>query len=141
MDNKKKGSVWEYGFFAEAMKRGYDVFIPAGDHLPIDCVVQNSAGQLLKVQVKGTTRNCPDKRNFARYKVLAGTGSSSKSPLDCTKVDILAVYVACLDVWYIIPCMALDGKVGLWFYPDNQKSKAKYETYKEAWDCLKGFSV
>ena len=54
MANKARGTVYEYKFFTKALDLGYDVFIPAGDNLPIDCIVQNGAGKLYKVQIKGT---------------------------------------------------------------------------------------
>jgi hypothetical protein len=133
--NKSLGTLWEYQFFTKALDLGLGLYIPAGDNLPVDCVL-SSNGNLKRVQIKGTTKNHEDGQGFGRYKIIAGTGQSSKKPLDCREVDILAVYLKAADTWYIVPCNALDGKVSLWFYPDNPDSKAKYEKYKEAWDLI-----
>ena len=137
MNNKKVGTAWEYEFFARILDLGYDLFIPAGDNLPQDCIVGNSAGKLFKVQIKGTTRAYPDKRSTPRYKICAGTGAKSKTPIDCTKVDLLAVYIASRDVWYLIPCLELTETVGCWFYPDNEDSKARFEIYRDNWSYFK----
>lgn len=139
MANKALGTVYEYKFFSKILELGYDLFTPAGDNLPIDCIVQNGAGKLYKVQVKGTSsENREGGRNVKskRYKVLAATGQSSKMSIDCTKVDILAAYVEPVDTWYIIPCLEISAK-SVWFYPHIENSKAMTERYKEQWDLFK----
>ncbi len=133
--NKAIGTLWEYQFFTKALELGHGVYIPAGDNLPVDCVV-GANGLLKRVQIKGTRRVQQDKKGFGRYKIIAGTGQSSKKPIDCDEVDIVAVYLSGADTWYIIPCEELGGKVSLWFYPDNLESKAKYEKYREAWGLI-----
>ena len=139
MANKTAGTVYEFKFFSKILELGYDLFMPAGDNLPIDCIVQNGAGKLYKVQVKGTgSENREGSRNAKskRYKVLAATGQSSKMSIDCTKVDILAAYVEPVDTWYIIPCLEIGAK-SVWFYPHIEKSKSMTERYKEKWDLFK----
>ena len=140
MANKTRGTVYEYKFFSKALDLGYDVFIPAGDNLPIDCIVQNGAGKLYKVQIKGTASEnreggrSPGSRK--RYKVLAATGQSAKLSIDCTKVDILAAYVDPVDAWYIIPCLEIGAK-SVWFYPHIENSRAMTEKHREHWDLFK----
>ena len=68
--NKRHGTMYEFRFFSRILDQGYDLFIPAGDDLPVDCVVQNGAGKLFKVQIKGTGRAETKKRKDPRYKVL-----------------------------------------------------------------------
>ena len=139
MANKAGGTVYEYKFFSKILELGYDLFTPAGDNLPIDCIVQNGAGKLYKVQVKGTAsenREGGHRTGKKRYKVLAATGQSSKMSIDCTKVDILAAYVEPVDTWYIIPCLEISAK-SVWFYPHIENSKAMTERYKEQWDLFK----
>ena len=139
MANKALGTVYEYKFFSKILELGYDLFTPAGDNLPIDCIVQNGAGKLYKVQVKGTAsenREGGHRTGKKRYKVLAATGQSSKMSIDCTKVDILAAYVEPVDTWYIIPCLEISAK-SVWFYPHIENSKAMTERYKEQWDLFK----
>ena len=131
--NKRRGSFYEYKFFAEAMKKDLDVFVPAGDHLPVDCLVTNEKGTIFKVQVKGTCSKCLNNRVTPRYKVTAATGSKTKVPIDCKKVDILAVYIEPHDIFYIIPCNVLGQRTSPWFYPETENSKGQFELYKEDW--------
>jgi hypothetical protein len=138
MANKSAGTVYEYKFFSKILEKGYDLFIPAGDNLPIDCLVQNGAGKLYKVQVKGTASEYREggRTGKQRYKVLAATGQKSKTSIDCTKVDILAAYVEPVNIWYIIPCLEISAK-SVWFYPHIENSRSMTERYKEQWDLFK----
>lgn len=139
MANKTAGTIYEYKFFSKILEKGYDLFLPAGDNLPIDCIVQNGAGKLYKVQIKGTAsvnREGGRNANSKRFKVLAATGQSSKMSMDCTKVDILAAYVQPVDTWYIIPCLEIGAK-SIWFYPYQENSKSMSERFKEQWDLFK----
>ena len=135
--NKRKGTAYEYRFFSNILDRGYELFIPAGDDLPVDCVVQNGAGKLFKVQIKGTASPETSNRAKPRYKVIAGTGKKSKVSIDCTKVDILAAYVDPVDAWYIIPCLELNGKLSTRFYPHSESSTARLEKFRENWGLFK----
>jgi len=138
MANKTAGTVYEFKFFSKILELGYDLFMPAGDNLPLDCIVQNGAGKLYKVQIKGTASENREggRTGKKRYKVLAATGQSSKMSIDCTKVDILAAYVEPVDTWYIIPCLEIRAK-SVWFYPHIENSKSMTERYKEQWDLFK----
>lgn len=138
--NKRSGTMYEFRFFSRILDQGYDLFIPAGDDLPVDCVVQNGAGKLFRVQIKGTGRAETKKRKDPRYKVLAGTGSGSKMSIDCTKVDILCAYVEPVDTWYIIPCLELNNTLSVWFYPHSGNSNAYTEQFRENWDLFKKWS-
>jgi hypothetical protein len=136
--NKTAGTAWEYNFFAKALERGLDVFIPAGDDLPVDCMIVNSAGTVYRVQCKGTSVNNKTKGEYHdRFKIIAGTGRSSKLPIDCTKVDIVACYIAPTKTWYLVPCVELEGAVSMWFYPNNPDSKSKYARFKDNWEIFK----
>jgi hypothetical protein len=139
-DNKRKGTAWEFAFYARALKEGLDVFLPCGDHLPQDCIVVNGAGKVFKVQIKGTSSRAVSSHpnsKIERYKVIAAGGSNSKTPIDCTKVDVVACYILPLDLWYLIPCLALNNAVSAWFTPNYEKTKSKFEPFKEGWDYFK----
>jgi hypothetical protein len=140
MANKTAGTVYEYKFFSKILEKGYDLFLPAGDNLPIDCIVQNGAGKLYRVQIKGTASENREggRTGKKRYKVLAATGQSSKMSIDCTKVDILAAYVEPVNTWYIIPCLEIGAK-SVWFYPHIENSRSMTERFKEEWDLFKKF--
>ena len=129
--NKKDGFRYEMNFFNEAIKRGLDVFIPAGDYLPQDCIIQNSEGKIYKVQEKGTNTSVQDKK-IPRYRLSTGKGSRGKTIIDC---DIIAGYVAPLDLLYLIPCEEILG-VSTWLYPDDPKTKSRLEKFRENWSVF-----
>ena len=135
--NKKDGFRYEMNFFNEALKRGLDVFIPAGDYLPQDCIIQNSEGKIYKVQVKGTNTSVQEKqvKKIPRYRLSTGKGRKGKSVIDCNDCDILVGYVAPLDIMYLIPCGEILG-VSTWLYPDDPKTKSRLEKFRENWSVF-----
>ena len=60
-NTKRKGYIYEQTFFTEALKNGLEVFIPLGDHLPVDCILVNSAGKNFNVQIKGSEKSSKGK--------------------------------------------------------------------------------
>ena len=139
-ESKQKGTRYEMLFISKCMKMGLHPHDTVGDYLQHDMLVMNDAGCVHKVQVKGTNYAVTERRKTPRYRITAKRGNkvSKKDGLgdiDCTKVDILAAYVEKHDVWYLIPCLAIHN-MSIWLFPDNLKSKAKYEIYKENWNCF-----
>tara|TARA_R100000951_G_C2566196_1_gene157249 strand:- start:138 stop:560 length:423 start_codon:yes stop_codon:yes gene_type:complete len=136
---KRLGYIYEQEFFTRALRQGLEVFTPLGDHLPVDCMIVNSAGKKFNVQIKGSGKASSSERKNGcnRYKFSTTTGRSVKQPLDCTKVDVVAIYCADIDTWYLIPCMAIDGALTVAVYPHNPNSKAKHEKYRENWEIFK----
>jgi hypothetical protein len=51
-------------------------------------------------------------------------------------IDLLAVHILPLDVWYILPIEAFTPNKSLRFYPSNHCKRARWETYREAWHLL-----
>lgn len=136
MHNKRNGSVYEYQFFARAMSLGFEVFVPAGDHLPQDCHVVNEAGRIFKVQIKGTRAPVVYGKTTSRFRLSTGKGVGSKISIDCADVDVVVGYVSPVDAFYIIPCEKLTG-VSTWVYPNDPKTgKYKFEKYREYWDAF-----
>jgi hypothetical protein len=129
VNNKRIGTVFEYQFFARALTHRLEVFTPLGDHLPQDCIIMNAAGTLYKTQIKGT-------QSFSgyKYKVDAQSGSAKKQPIDCHKVDILIAYIEPHNIFYVVPCLALNGVAAPCFFPHNEESKGRFEPYKEDWN-------
>ena len=136
---KRFGYIYEQEFFTKSLRQGLEVFTPLGDHLPVDCIVVNSAGKKFNVQIKGSGKASSSERKNGcnRYKFSTTTGRSVKHPLDCTKVDVVAIYCADIDTWYLLPCMAIDGALTVAVYPHNPDSKAKHEKYRENWEIFK----
>jgi hypothetical protein len=109
-----------------AAEQGLHINKPWGDMTHYDFVV-GYGGHLLRVQVKSTTRV-----QFGGYccNVRSATG-----PYVGDVFDVIAILVIPEDVWYIIPADKIRGQSGVMLRP--QLAKAKYESYKEAWDLLR----
>ena len=130
--NKQAGNLYEQEFALRCLRQNLFPFLPTGDFLPVDCVVLNPAGKSYRVQVKGTdcrqydVRHDPNGQKY-RYKVVL----SRVHPAD---FDILVVYIATEDVFYIIPAAyATSSCVAV---RPHLKSKSKWEQWRERWDLF-----
>ena len=137
---KQTGTLYESMFMPACLGKGLHPHDTLGDYLQHDLLVMNDAGCVFKVQVKGTNSAISDRLVMPKYRITAKHGSKvskkgSLGAIDCTKVDVLAAYVEPLDVWYLIPCLAIVN-MAVWLFPHNPKSKARYEKYKDNWDCF-----
>ena len=135
MDNKRFGYLSEQRFIVEALERSLEVLSPIGEYLPIDFVVMNRAGGMVRTQVKATDTLILDNRGSKRYAITATEGTAKK-PIDCTKVDVVACYVRPYDQWYLIPCLSLSATKKVWLYPQNDQSKGQFEKYKDNWEIF-----
>ena len=123
-------------FIVRALQEGFDPHLSVGDFLPHDIIVTNAAGKAFRVQVKGTANAKAERRKNPRYRITAG-GSSTKAPLDCSKVDVLAAYIEPVNVWYLIPCLKIRSR-STWFYPRTEGgSRGYYEQFREDWDYFR----
>jgi hypothetical protein len=133
-DNKRFGYVSEQKFIVEALDKNLEVLCPVGEYLPIDFVVMNRAGGMMRTQVKATDTLVIQNKS-KRYQITACEGGARK-PIDCTKVDVVACYVKPHDQWYLIPCLSLGLTKKFWLYPQNEESKGKFEKYKDNWEIF-----
>lgn len=131
------GTLFEHLFFTEALKRGLVPFLPINPRQVQDCLVLNQSGKIYKVQVKGTHTTVVRSANCKRFCVQAVQGRTVKTPIDCTKIDILVAYIEPEDTYYIIPCIELEGVKSLWFYSHNPNSKGRLEKYRDRWDLFR----
>ena len=138
-NTKRDGTLYEQRFVVRALEHGLEPHPTTGEYLQHDFLLGNAAGTVYKVQIKGTSRpeysrGAKESRSTPRYRIIAGRGHNKES-LDCSKVDVLAAYVAPNDAWYLIPCLKLRSK-GVWVYPDVENSRAYYEQFREKWDMF-----
>lgn len=139
-DNKQRGAYYEQLFITECLQRELHPHPSIGDYLPHDIIVQNNAGRLLRVQIKGTmvefrdSRNCKDGKERTRYRITAKAGRGA-GMLDCKLVDVIAGYVTLQKAWYLIPCTRVTSRA-IWLYPHVPASKAQYEPFRERWDIF-----
>ena len=144
---KQDGTLYEQAFILRCLIRGLHPHPTVGDYLPHDMIVQNQAGRMLRVQIKGTDalqkerkKTDASKRSYAkqgRYRITAMMGSKDrKQPIDCHLVDVLTVYVKAYDTFYNIPCTELTSTC-VWLAPHDPTSRGKFEKYMENWDVFK----
>jgi hypothetical protein len=124
---KQQGEWAQLCFMARAAEIGLAVSQPYGDSSSYDVGIEHG-GRLLRIQVKSTT--------YFRYRSftcnLVGPGRK-QYPKGC--IDLFAIYLIPIDLWYIIPFKAA-GRSSLLFTPDLKGHK--YERYREAWHLLWG---
>jgi hypothetical protein len=124
--NRKQRGEWaEMCFMARAAAHGLCVAKPYGDSARYDFAIEYQ-GRFLRVQVKSTKY-----KRFGSY--ICHT--TSNQPYRANQIDFIAAYVIPLDVWYILPTAALQGKAMVCLSPLRKTSK--YGRYREAWDLLR----
>lgn len=137
---KQSGTLYEQAFILRCMRQGLHPHPSVGDYLPHDMIVQNVAGRMIRVQVKGTDalhRRNTKMGKLGRYRITAMSGNKANNrPIDCQLVDVLSIYVNQHDCFYNIPCTELTSGC-IWIAPHNADSRGKYERFKENWDVFK----
>ncbi len=136
-NTKRRGSQYEAAFVTQALKRGLDILEPVGDYMPYDLMVQNADGRIQRVQVKGTNSRVKGKPG---YKIIAASGSTTKTPINPEEVDVLAAYVEPEDTWYVIPVVKLKGNVSVYLNPKTKRN-GRYEVWREAWNVFQNGGI
>ena len=131
---KWRGEIVEVAFLSKAASMGFAVTKPYGDSEPYDFIV-DSGNRLWRVQVKSGSY-----KPGSAYRVGASHLSNTKpkqKAYTAKQIDILAVYIVPVDVWYIIPVLAFTPSTSLAFLPDTPSNYGtygrKYEKFREAW--------
>ena len=126
--------MYEQIFVVEAMRRGLNVHMTFGDYLNYDVLVTNDKSEMFRVQIKGT-----EKMIRKGYRIdVCQTKNKQKVGLDCGSIEVLACYLADVDVWYLMPCEEIwrPKKRTLRFWPHIENGKGLTEHYREAWEIF-----
>ena len=121
---KKLGEQAEAAFLNKATSLGLSVAKPWGDSERYDLIVR-SGRRLWRVQVKST--------RYVGERRFSITARGCTAAYTEEEIDILAVYIVPLDIWYLIPVKAFAPRKCLRFYPEGKNSRGRYEKYREAW--------
>ena len=124
--SKARGEFAETIFVAKAQALGLAVSKPYGDNQPFDFHVQSRLGTF-RVQVRSAWR-------LGKNRHIAVP--ADKSLNKCSGFDVVVVYVAPMDLWYVIPASVVTRWLSL--YPRSPNSKGKYERFREGWRTLTG---
>jgi hypothetical protein len=124
---KQQGEWAQLLFMARAAEIGLAVSHPYGDSASYDVGIEHQ-GRLLRVQVKSVKYH----RHGAFACNIVGSTHRCYPP---GRVDVFAIYLIPLDLWYIVPFEATKT-ASLQLVPTAKGQK--YEMYREAWHLLRG---
>jgi hypothetical protein len=128
---KKRGEWVESLFLARAVARGLNIAKPWGDCSRYDFIL-DSAGRLLRIQVKGTSYR-PGPHYIGH--VFSHPPGQPQVGYRADEVDFLAIYLIPEDLWYIIPiAVVVQGGRNLRLDPRDPTNP--YHGFLEAWHLL-----
>jgi hypothetical protein len=134
--SKRFGTLYEQVFIVEALRRDLQPHMPVGDYLAHDVVVYTNEGVCSRVQIKGTACASSGMKRQARYQISNKSGAAKRQMrFDCSRVDVVAVYVAPFEAWYLIPCEEVVSKT-VRLYPHIEDSNGQYEKYRDNWEVF-----
>ena len=126
---KRRGEWAETLFMSRAIALGFQVARPWGDTARYDLILERD-GRFYRVQVKST-------QAFHQFSYRCmNSAADCRKPYSPRQIDILALYIIPLDLWYIIPARALAPARDILVYPQNRNSRGRYERFREAWHFL-----
>lgn len=125
--NKQVGEWAELCFMARAADRGLNVSKPHGDSASYDVGVEQN-GRFLRIQVKST-------RYQKAGSFMCNIVRAHQERYGPGMLDFFAVYLAPIDLWYIIPFDVAKEIKTLTLIP---RSGYKFAQYMEAWNLLRG---
>ncbi len=124
---KQRGNLGEIAFLHRAVSLGYVCSQPFGDNARYDWIVGGASRRLKRVQVK-TVWGINPCLNLYSANCCRANGQAYK----VSELDLLAVYIAPEDIWYIIPAPFFCGHFRLYFRP-WPTAKDWWRKYREAW--------
>jgi hypothetical protein len=129
LSSKTKGELGELAFSHKAACLGFGVAKPNGEDEAYDFIL-DSGQRLWRVQVKSIYT--PFRDGFR-----AIGQRTNKEPYTAKEIDFLVVYVAPLNIWYVIPVKHLALSRILTFYPSGcKRGGGHFERWREAWHLL-----
>ncbi len=129
LSSKAKGEIGELAFLHKAASLGFGVTMTYGDNERYDFIL-DSGERLWRVQVKST---------FSAYRRGHRTVGyrGKRKAYTAKEIDFLVVYIAPLNIWYVIPVRCLAAALPLNFYPSGCKRGTGYfEHWREAWHLM-----
>lgn len=125
---KTLGSVAELKFQYEALRRGLQVSVPITDNLKYDVIIANDRGKVFRVQIKSCQN--VEKKHLQNYRFNTSSGATGKLKYSVEDVDIFALYIFPLDLFYFIPIKQITG-ISTRVNPADKNHR--YEIYRDFW--------
>ena len=135
---KVRGELAELAFMYRAASEGIAVAKPYGDSRPYDFLVQHGS-RISRVQVKSTFAGPRANTHGFHVGVARIKPDHSSVAYSRQEIDIIAAFIAPLDVWYLVPVEKLGNRRCVRFYPQGSPRSygGFFEDYLEAWHLLK----
>jgi len=130
---KRRGELSELAFTYKAASLGFAVSRPFGDSERYDFIL-DSAGRLLRVQVKSSTTLLNGLYHVNGHR---RTGGGRAVPYEPSEVDFLVAHIVPEDTWFILPIGVILRATSLLFAPRGFPRPALYDAYREAWHLLR----
>ena len=127
MEHKTLGFLGEMKFITSATEKGLIVSKPILDNYPFDFIVGDVTHKRVQVKTVQTSEKGRD-----GYRVMTSKGAKAKKKYNATEIDLFAIYLSDLDVWYIIPIDYITTHT-IRLYPHRED---KYAMFFEAWHLL-----
>jgi len=126
---KEIGLTSELKFHVEAVDRGLILSVPCGEQV-YDCVVDNG-DTLFKIQVKSTSKERFEKKDSFRVILTSGV---QKRAYTKKEIDIFAILIIPLSLWYLIPQNEIDGKMQVQLRPHCKS--CPFRSFVNNWDIF-----
>lgn len=127
---KDKGEWGEVAFRAKALALGLRVATPSGENQPYDLIVTNTFGKLLRVQIK--TGWCT---HHGSYPIRCMRHNRAYGKND---MEVVAIYIAPHDAWYVMPPSAIPPGGFPKFYPHKPGHAGRNEKWRNRWSLITG---
>ncbi|MBV8081451.1 MAG: endonuclease [Candidatus Eremiobacteraeota bacterium] len=138
MNTKQRGDVAEQAAVLEALKHGWSVLRPIGDHLPYDLVFDIS-GRLVKVQVKCAWFDQPSQNYVAdNRRTKTNRRQMVREPYRESDFDYALVYLPEKNVFYVYPVSVFIG-FGSEIHmveTERRQRKPRSAAYRDAWNLI-----
>lgn len=125
------GDLAELQFARECLKRSLLCSKPVSNSYPYDFIVDS--GSLKRIQVKASNNF----KNRNKEYTINLKRSGRAEAYNTAQVDIFAIYLYSLDIWYFIPSSEVDQKTCIALNPTVLNTTNRYEKYRENWNILK----
>ena len=138
MNTKQKGDIAEQAAILQALKRGWGVLDPIGDHLPYDLVF-DVMGTLVKVQVKSAWLD-ESSRNYVvdNRRTKTNRRAMIRGEYDSTDFDFALIYIPDRDLFYVFPVevfISYGSEIHMTEAGKRQR-KPQSANFRDAWELI-----
>lgn len=125
------GDLAELQFAKECLQRNILCCKPVSNSYPYDFITDS--GTLKRIQVKASNNFKSRNKEYTINLKRSGRAEA----YNIAQVDIFAIYLYSLDIWYFIPSSEVDQKTCIALNPTVSNTTNRYEKYREDWNLLK----